>query len=290
MTQQTQREVNPHPALEVARAQWAAAAEGWDAQSPTLRAWLSRPTQTMLEMAAIVPGHCVLDVAAGAGGQTMALAQRVGPQGRIVATDLSPALVERLRRHVSGAGYQMLEARAVDAQERLPEVDVFDAAICRLGLMLMPEPARCLAAIHAALKPGGRLSTMVFAGPAENPCIGTVMATVLRHAGVGPRDPFTPGGLLSLGRPGHLDQLFVAAGFSEVSSFRIEAPFRLPSVDDYIEFLRTAAAPVMAMLSQLAPPAREAAWSDLRERLAQFQTPDGWTGPNTLLLTTGRKD
>src|SRR5690606_35934815 len=168
----------------------------WDAQSAALQAWLSRPTQTMLEMAAIEAGDCVLDVAAGAGGQTLAIAQRVGPRGRIVATDLSPALVERLRRNAEGVGVQALDARVADAQVPLPEVGVFDAATCRLGLMLMPEPARCLAAVHAALRSGGRFSAMVFAGPQENPCIRLVMATVARHAGLAPRDPFAPGGLL----------------------------------------------------------------------------------------------
>lgn len=288
MTTQQNRQA-ADPAIDVARAQWAAAADGWDAQAAALRNWLSRPTQTMLEMAAIEPGHCVLDVAAGAGGQTIALAQRIGPQGRIVATDLSGSLVERLRRNTSGAGLPMIEARAVDAQTFLPEVDAFDAAICRLGLMLMPEPARCLDAVHAALKPGGRFSAMVFAGPEDNPCIRSVMATVSRHAGIAPPDPFAPGGLLSLGRPGHLDRLFLAAGFGEVSTFRLEAPFELPSVDDYIHFLRTAAAPVMSILSGLARPAQEAAWAALREQLAMFEEAAAWVGPNTLLLTTGRK-
>ena len=130
---------------------------------------------------------------------------------------------------------------------------------------------------------------MVFAGPEDNPCIRILMATATRHAGLAPRDPFAPGGLLSLGRPGHLDQCFVAAGFREVSTFRIEAPFRVPSVDDYVTFLRTAAAPVMAMLSRLAPAAREAAWEDMREQLAVFSQAEGWVGPNTLLITTGRK-
>ena len=161
----------------------------------------------------------------------------------------------------------------------LPEIDVFDAAICRLGLMLMPEPGQCLSATYAALKSGGRFSAMVCAGPEENPCIRILMATASRHAGLPPRDPFATGSLLSLGRPGHLDQLFLAAGFGEVSTFRIEAPFRVPSVDNYIAFLRTAAAPVMAMLSPLAPPAREAAWSDIRELLAVFTQSDGWGWP-----------
>jgi len=274
---------------EAARDQWNAAAEGWDAQSPALRAWLSKPTRTMFEAAGIEPGNFVLDVGAGAGDQTISLAERLGPQGRIVATDLSPMLVARLRRNAFNAGFATVEARAADAQMPLPEVEVFDAAICRLSLMLMPEPARCLSAVRAALKPRGRFAAMVFAGPEDNPCIRILMATALRHAGLPPRDPFAPGGLLSLGRAGHLDRLFQAAGFEEVSTFRLEAPFRLRTVDGYIAFLRAAAAPVMALLSRLAPPAQEAAWGDIRAQLTVFEQPDGWAGPNTLLLTTGRK-
>ncbi|HVY14561.1 MAG TPA: methyltransferase domain-containing protein [Rhodopila sp.] len=277
------------PMTETVEAQWAAAAEGWDAQASVLDAWLSGPTRTMLDLAGIEPGSRVLDIAAGAGGQTIVLAQRVGRQGRILATDLSPFLVERLRGNVARAGLRMVEARAADAQMPLTETDAFDAAICRLGLMLMAEPPLCLSATHAALKSGGRFSAMVFAGPDANPCIRILMATAARHAGVPPRDPFAPGGLLSLGRPGYLDQLFRAVGFSDVSTFQIEAPFRLPSVDDYIAFLRAAAAPVIALLSHLDPDAQDAAWADIRRQLAAFDVTAGWNGPNTLLVTTGRK-
>lgn len=274
---------------EAARVQWEAAAEGWDAYSSWLRGWLSAPTQTMFEMAGVAPGHTVLDVAAGAGDQTLMLAERVGVHGRILATDLSVGLVKRLRANADRAGLSMVEAREMDAQMPLAEANVFDAAICRLGLMLMPEPFRCLSAVLAALKPGGRFSALVFAGPEENPCIRTLMATASRHAGLPLRDPFAPGGLLSLGGPGHLGRMFQSAGFCEVSTFRIEAPFRLPSVDDYIAFIRSAAAPVMAILSRLAAEAQEAAWKDLRNQLTVFDCPTGWVGENTLLLTTGRK-
>lgn len=277
------------PMVEATRKQWDAAAEGWDAESAALAAWLSKPTQTMFDLAGVKPGGCILDVAAGAGDQSIALGKRLGLSGRIVATDLSPMLVDRLQRNTFSAGLSIVEGRVADAQMPLPEVDVFDAAICRLGLMLMPEPARCLAAVQAALKPTGCFSAMVFAGPDQNPCLRTIMTTASRHAGLPPRDPFAPGGLLSLGRVGDLDQLFLAAGFGEVSTARLEAPFRLPSVDDYVKFLRVAAAPVMAMLSRLAPPAQEAAWADIRDQLAVFTQPDGWSGPNTLLITTGRK-
>jgi SAM-dependent methyltransferase len=279
-----------NPALEALRQQWEAAAGGWDAHSPMLRAWLAGPTRTLFDAAGVAEGQSALDVAAGAGDQTLMLAERVGTKGHILATDLSPSLIESLKRHAQDAGLATVEARVADAQDPLDEADAFDAAVCRLGLMLMPEPSRCLSSVHTTLKPGGRFAALVFAEPDANPCIRILMSTALRHAGLPPRDPFASGGLFSLGRPGHLDRLFEEAGFREVSTFRIDAPFRLPSVDGYMVFLRSAAAPVIAVLSKLESEAREAAWRDIREQLlSEFARPDGWIGPNTLLVTAGRK-
>lgn len=278
-----------NPALEAPRVQWEAAAAGWDAHSPMLRKWLSGPTRILFDAAGVAEGQSVVDVAAGAGDQTLMLAERLGPKGRILATDLSPALIERLKRHAQDAGLDTVEARVADAQDVLSESDTFDAAVCRLGLMMLPEPSRCLSSVRSALKLGGRFAAMVFAEPDANPCIRILMSTAMRHAGLPPRDPFAPGGLLSLGRPGHLDRLFEEVGFREVSTFRTDAPFQLQSVHDYIAFLRSAAAPVIAILSKLEPEAQEDAWREMGEQLSQFTGPEGWSGPNTLLVTAGRR-
>ena len=71
------------------REQWQTAAEPWYRWGPTVEDWLGKATETMLDMAEIGPGSRVLDVAAGAGGQTIAAAERVGPSGYVLATDIS---------------------------------------------------------------------------------------------------------------------------------------------------------------------------------------------------------
>ena len=58
-----------------------------------LRAWLGPATEIMLDMAKVGPGHRVLDVAAGAGDQTLQAAERVGPTGHVLATDISPNIL-----------------------------------------------------------------------------------------------------------------------------------------------------------------------------------------------------
>src|SRR5881409_2107382 len=65
------------------------AAEAWHRWATTLEAWLGPATELMLDLAGVTDGSRVLDVAAGAGGQTLAAARRAGPGGRVLATDIS---------------------------------------------------------------------------------------------------------------------------------------------------------------------------------------------------------
>jgi len=102
-------------------------------------------------------------------------------------------------------------------------------------------------------------------------------------------DPDAAGGLLSLGRPGWVDELFAAAGFDEVATTRLDAPFRLPSARAYLDFVRSSASPIQQILGALGAAAADAAWSEMEERLSAFSTPTGWEGPNELLLTAGRR-
>ena len=104
-----------------------------------------------------------------------------------------------------------------------------------------------------------------------------------------PRDPYQPGGLLSLGKPGLIDELFRDAGFKDVATTKIDAPFKLPSARDYLNFIRTSASPIQQILGNLDVAAREAAWAAMEERLKAFETPSGWKGPNELLLTAARR-
>lgn len=271
------------------RRQWDMAAAGWDRHTPQIRAWLAPATDAMLSMAGVAQGSRVLDVAAGTGDQTFSVAERVGPEGSVMATDLSPAVVALAKSNAAAAGFANVQARVADGEDLDVEAGSFDAAVCRLGLMFFPDPLRGLREMHRALRPGGGACTMVFSGPQNNPCLSILMSTAMKHAGLPARDPYRPGGLLSLGRPGHIDELFRSAGFRDVATTAISAPFRLPSVASYLEFIRSSATPIQQILGGLDDSAAGAAWDEIQERLSVFMTPLGWEGPNELLLTAGRR-
>ena len=271
------------------REQWDRSAQGWNAHTSEIRAWLRQATDAMLDMAGIGPGASVLDVAAGAGDQTLDIAQRVGPTGRVLATDLSPAILALAQKNARQAGFNHVQTLVADGEALPVEPASFDAVVCRLGLMFFPAPLQGLRAMHRALRQGGGICTLVFSRPDRNPCLGILMATALKHAGQPARDPFQPGGLLSLGQPGQLDALFRAAGFQNIASTALEAPFRLPTARHYLDFVRASASPIQHILSRLSPEAADAAWSEMEQRLGIFTTSEGWVGPNELLLTAARR-
>ena len=98
-------------------------------------------TEAMLEMAGVKPGARVLDVAAGAGEQTLLVAERVGPTGSVLATDLSPAIVALAQANAERAGHRNVRTQVADGESLGLAPASFDAAVCRLGLDVLPEPA-----------------------------------------------------------------------------------------------------------------------------------------------------
>ncbi|MGZ3687049.1 MAG: class I SAM-dependent methyltransferase, partial [Bdellovibrionota bacterium] len=85
---------DPNKFKETTREQWNSAAEAWDRWGTLLNAWLGPSTEAMFDLMGLRTGQSVLDVAAGAGEQSVAASRRVGPTGRVLATDISPKILE----------------------------------------------------------------------------------------------------------------------------------------------------------------------------------------------------
>ena len=267
---------------------WDKAAEGWNSNAVSIHAWLSSITTAMLDAARIETGSRVLDIAAGAGGQTLDIARRVGAHGYVLATDVSPRILALARDNAAAAGLTQVKTRVADAQSLGLAGSDFDAAVCRLGLMLCTDPLRALHEARAALKPGGRLAVVVFSTPQSNPCLSLMMAAALKAAAQPGKSPFTPGSLLSLGQPGRMAQIMHDAGFEAVEVQAVAAPFRLPSARHYVDFVRSSGSPIMEILAELDQSAQNDAWLAMQTQLDVFTTPTGWVGPNELLLASAK--
>ena len=119
-------------------------------------------TQMMLDVAEVRTGSRVLDVAAGTGDQTIMTAQRVGPTGYVLATDISASMLKLAADTAREAGFTNVQTRVMDAENIDLDADSFDAVVCQLGLMLFPDPAKVLRAMRRVVRPGGKVAALVF--------------------------------------------------------------------------------------------------------------------------------
>jgi SAM-dependent methyltransferase len=268
------------------REQWQQAAEPWHRWGPTLEDWLGEATTTMLDLAGVAPGARVLDIAAGAGGQTLAAARHVGPDGAVLATDLAPAILEYVEHDARAAGLANVAVRAMDAEALEVEPGSFDAAICRLGLMYLPDLQAALASIRRALRPGGRIAAIVFSSPDRNGFFSVPVGIIRRRAGLGAPPPGQPGPF-SLGAPGVLEQALTAAGLRDVEVRTLQAPLRLAAADDCLALEQESFGALHQMLAGLDDAARAAAWDEVGEALREYEGPDGFTGPCEVLVGAG---
>ena len=138
---------------------WELAAPGWAKWEHIFSQAFAEATGDLLDMAQVGPGMRVLDIASGAGSQSIEAAKRVGPDGSVLATDISGTMLEHLRQNASEAGINNIETHMAAADELDVSLGPFDAAICRMGLMLFPSPKRALVALRPLLRPGARSTT-----------------------------------------------------------------------------------------------------------------------------------
>lgn len=271
------------------RQQWEDAAEAWHRWGPTLEAWLGPATERMLTAAGVAAGSQVLDVAAGAGGQSLAAARRAWPSGRVVATDISPTILTYAAKTAAEAGLTNIETLEADGEglHDLPS-GAFDAVISRVGLIYFPDQQAALTGMRRALRDGGRFAAIVYSTPARNEFFSVPVTIIRTRAQLPPPEPGQPGPF-SLGSPGVLERALTTAGFEEVSVEAVEAPLRLSSAAECVRFERESFGALHQMLSGVPEQDRPAVWTEIEAALARFDTPAGFVGPCELLVASGVK-
>jgi len=272
------------------RAQWESAAQAWHDWGPFLGRWLGPATDAMLDLAEVGPGVHVLDVAAGAGEQSLRAARRVGPAGRVLATDIAPTLLAHARADAAAAGLHQVETLELDGEalDALPPA-AFDVAMSRVGLIYFPDRARALAGMRRTLKPGGRVAAIVYSTPERNPFFAIPVSIIRRRAQLPPPLPGQPGPF-SLGADGVLAAALEGAGFARVQVRAVPSPLRLPSAAECVRFERESFGALHQMMAGLDPAQREAAWDEVLAELSRFETAGGFVGPCEMLVAVATKE
>ena len=137
---------------------------GRRAPCPASLAWLvnnpirRRYTRPVLDRVGIRPGECVLELGPGPGAFTMEAAQRVGPEGQLVAVDIQPRMIAQVEKRVREAGLTNVETHVADAYHLPLEDESVDRAFLVAMLPEIPDQARALLELDRVIKPGGLLS------------------------------------------------------------------------------------------------------------------------------------
>jgi len=271
------------------RAQWESAAEPWHRWGPFIGSWLGAATDRMIEQAGIGEGSRVLDVAAGAGEQSLTIARRVGPTGHVLATDIAPSLLDRAAADAADAGLDQVGTRELDGEE-LEQLDAgsFDAAVSRVGLIYFPDQARALAGIRHSLRDGGRASFVVYSTPDRNEFFSIPVRIIRGRAQLPPPLPGQPGPF-SLGAPGVLEETLATAGFRDVRVDTVPSPVVLPSAAECARFERESFGALHQMMASLSAAEQAETWAEIESELARFEGPGGFEGPCEMLVGVGTR-
>src|SRR5919112_2050778 len=274
---------------ETTREQWQTAAEPWYRWGPTLEEWLGQATRTMLDMAEVGPGSRVLDIAAGAGGQTIVAAKRVGPSGYVLATDISSNILQFASEATRQEGLGNVETRVMDGEslEELEE-ESFDAVVSRVGLIYFPDQQKALTGMRRALRPGGRIACVVYSTAENNKFFSIPVSIIRKRAQLPPPLPGQPGPF-SLGGGGVLGEGYRQAGFREVRTQIVPTPLRLSSAAECVRFERESFGALHQMLSGLPESERGAVWEEIEEELRRFEGVDGFEGQCEMVVGAGVK-
>ncbi|MGH9011305.1 MAG: class I SAM-dependent methyltransferase, partial [Acidimicrobiia bacterium] len=216
-------------------------------------------------------------------------ARRVGPGGRVLATDLSPTILTYAAKTAAEAGLTNIETLEADG-EHLDELGeaTFDAVISRVGLIYFPDQHRALTGMARVLRPGGRFAAVVYSTADRNQFFSIPVSIIRQRAQLPPPAPGQPGPF-SLGSPGVLEAALTAAGFRDVTVDTLTAPLRLPSAAECVRFERESFGALHQMLAGVPAEEREGVWEEILAALSPFDGPEGFVGPCELLVARGAK-
>jgi arsenite methyltransferase len=131
--------------------------EEWLAGLPELSMESFAGTGNPFSLGKLEPGQRVVDVGCGAGIDSLIASRMVGPTGRVIGVDMTPAMLNKARRAASAANLDNVEFRE-GYGEALPVPDGWADVIISNGVLnLMPDKAAGLEEMARVLKPGGGL-------------------------------------------------------------------------------------------------------------------------------------
>jgi ubiquinone/menaquinone biosynthesis C-methylase UbiE len=267
---------------------WSENAKYWIRYSDTIRAMFTPLTAAIIDHAKIDEGQAVLDVAGGSGEPGLTIAEKVGPRGSVTCTDAVAEMVEAARQGATRRGLANVQFRQCTA-DSLPFPDnSFDATVCRLGIMFVPDPVAAVREMLRVTKPGGRLALAVWHKSEVNPFCYIVTNVMAQHVN-SPADPDAPNAF-RFADTGTLANVLTEAGAIEVEErevkFNIEAPI---SAQQFWTMRSLTSDTLREKLAKLSTGEQAQIATEVEQEVKDFFPHDQMNFPAQMILVTGTK-
>jgi ubiquinone/menaquinone biosynthesis C-methylase UbiE len=259
---------------------------GWDRAVEHYEAsWAEqlKPAQDLLlALAALRSGERVLELACGTGLVTFPAAASVGPGGRVVATDLSDKMVQFTAAEAERRGLTQVRCVRMGAESLdFPDAS-FDAVLCALGLMYVPEVPAALAEMRRVLVPGGRAVAAVWG--ARNRCGWAEIFPIVESRVQSDVCPM----FFQLGTGESLAESLTRAGFEQVQTERLSTELLYESGDAAAD-AAFAGGPVAMAYSRFDDATRASARAEYIASIAQYRDGEGYRIPGEFVVSKASK-
>jgi len=267
--------IDPKQYKETQRHNWDRVAHGWEKWWRTIEIGTGKVTRRLIEFASIKVGSKVLDISTGIGEPAITAAREVGNTGQVLATDISSEMLSIAKQRAINAGLQhvIVFKQGDTGTIELPN-STFDAALCRFGLMFLPDLDTALLNIYGSLVNGGRFAAAVWASPEKDSLFTSTMNTVMKETRTSPPPAGAPGPFSLFGES-LLINYFVNTGFKDVTIERMNVTFDFGSSKEYASFVLETAGPLQEILSNESPERRQKILEAVSESAKKFADNSG---------------
>jgi SAM-dependent methyltransferase len=250
---------------------WETAAGGWAARREEMQRATEPVSRWMADAIEPQAGQTVLELAAGLGDTGFLVAGKVG---RLISTDGAEAMVEAAKARAAELGLDNVEFKPMEAEWIDLETASVDAVLCRWGYMLLADPEAALRETRRVLRPGGRVALAVWDERGHNPWIESVQVTLGELGLAEPAPPDAPG-MFALAPADRLQDVLYAAGFADVRVDAVDIAYRVPSFDDWWEYLLDMSGFLTRALAAATPEQRDEVLEGVEARLEPHRADDG---------------
>ena len=248
---------------------WDSAAQGYRIWWPHIEKAAQSLSNRLVELAEIRTGQRILDIATGIGEPALTAARVVGATGHILAIDISPEMLAIAKQRAVDNGWQdIIEYWETAAQDLvLPDLSI-DAALCRWGLMFLPNLNSTLLKVHRSLVSGGRFVAAVWAYAHKVPVISLAMQIIGESVEMATESLPSVPNPFGLADKNRLSNSFLGAGFRDVGIETVTVTFEFSSGEDYSRYCQAISTGARIFLSTESEERKKFIWSKMAKYAA----------------------